>query len=256
MDDRGWYRNKIEQLVEEEKARTCGPESALRYEAEHHMRFNRTLHICAQFVPDATACVLDVGRSSLTRLLASRYKTVWSLGFDLAEDKGGHREAGSSGGIKHLVFDLNESDQCAKWPNSPCTFDLIVFSETIEHLFTAPEFSLLMLSSLLKPDGFLVVTTPNAVSLSKRVNLALGRNPFEMIRYYRKNAGHFREYTMRELRRMGRTCGLKAVASHYTNYSLTGGRTAIKLATSLIPQFRDALILVYQKDGAESHPLL
>jgi 2-polyprenyl-3-methyl-5-hydroxy-6-metoxy-1,4-benzoquinol methylase len=249
MDGRDSYRQKITQLVENEKARTCGPESAKRYETEHHIRFLKTVEVCTPFVPDPSSTVLDVGRSALTVHLASRYKNVWSMGFDPASDQGGHREADPLSGISHLVFDLNASHDCARWPESPTRFDLILFAETVEHIYTAPQFSLLMLSSLLKPNGYLVVTTPNAVSLSKRINLLLGRNPYEMIRYFPQNPGHFREYTMRELKEMGRTCGLRTAASYFTNFTLGGGRTAIKLATSPFPSFRDTLILVFRKDS-------
>ena len=67
--------------------------------------------------------------------------------------RGGHREVGSLSRVGHIVFDLNLSDQCSKWPEHSNRFDLAVICETIEHLPTAPEFTLLMLSSLLKPGG-------------------------------------------------------------------------------------------------------
>jgi hypothetical protein len=54
----------------------------------------------------------------------------------------------------------------------------IVFAEVIEHLFTAPELVLAYLHELLVPRGQLLLQTPNAASLRKRLKLALGRNPF------------------------------------------------------------------------------
>jgi hypothetical protein len=45
-----------------------------------------------------------------------------------------------------------------------------------------------------------VLQTPNAASLRKRIKLLIGRNPYERIRVDRSNPGHFREYTVNELR--------------------------------------------------------
>jgi hypothetical protein len=55
------------------------------------------------------------------------------------------------------------------------------------------------LGELLEPGGLLILQTPNAASLGKRVKLALGLNPFDGIRTDRLNPGHYREYTLREL---------------------------------------------------------
>jgi hypothetical protein len=49
------------------------------------------------------------------------------------------------------------------------------------------------------PDGLIIVQTPNAVSLGKRIKMALGRNPFEQIRADDANPGHYREYTLAEV---------------------------------------------------------
>ncbi len=56
---------------------------------------------------------------------------------------------------------------------------------------------------LLKPGGAMLVTTPNAAALSKRLRLLFGQNPFEMLRETPENPGHFREYTALEMRKLG-----------------------------------------------------
>ena len=237
------YRLKIEQLIEMEKAVSNGKHSAEIYTELHTARFRKTLTICKTFVPQKTAHVLDVGRSNLTALLASYYETVCSLGFDLTEDDGGHRETESMPHIRHIVFDLNLSSQSANWPDHAGEFDLAVICETLEHLSTAPEFTLLMLSSLLKPGGIMLVTVPNAVALSKRIKMLLGYHPFERIRFYPQNPGHFREYTVSELREMGRTCGLEVISSHDANFAPPGKR----VLRNLIPSMREGLVALFRK---------
>jgi hypothetical protein len=74
-----------------------------------------------------------------------------------------------------------------------------VFAEVLEHLYTSPVLVLAALRRLLAPGGVLIVQTPNAASLPKRLKLLAGRNPFELIREDRSNPGHFREYTLDEI---------------------------------------------------------
>ena len=54
---------------------------------------------------------------------------------------------------------------------------------------------------ILKPNGWLLVTTPNISSLIKRVKLLFGENPIEFDLGLHEGAtyGHIREYTMKEL---------------------------------------------------------
>jgi SAM-dependent methyltransferase len=138
--------------------------------------------------------VLDVGTSPLTLLLARDLKVrVDSLGLE------GDCEMGVG---FHYRFDLNDAQERARWRTEIGPYDLMVFAEVIEHLYTAPELVLAYLREILVPDGLLLVQTPNAVALRKRARMLLGRNPFERIRVDRKNPGHFREYTAAELREL------------------------------------------------------
>jgi 2-polyprenyl-3-methyl-5-hydroxy-6-metoxy-1,4-benzoquinol methylase len=210
----------------------------------HAYRFRRLLDLCRHQVPSGDASVLDVGRSGLTALLASYYHSVTSIGLNLEEDDGGHREnMALDNRIPHIVFDLNRSADVAAWPQRPAAFDLIVYSETVEHIHAAPEFSLLMLSSLLKDRGKIVVSTPNAAQLRHRALLLLGVNPFERVRYYPKNPGHFREYTARELRDMANVVDLRCLRIERIDFYRRGRQ-------GLIASLRDSLIATYEKQIA------
>jgi hypothetical protein len=79
----------------------------------------------------------------------------------------------------------------------------------IEHLYTAPQLVLAFVHTLLSDGGLLLLQTPNAASLQKRIKMAIGRNPYEMIRIDPTNPGHFREYTIRELRRLAEGAGFR-----------------------------------------------
>jgi len=110
----------------------------------------------------------------------------------------------------------------------------------IEHIYTAPELSLLLLSSLLKKDGKIVVSTPNAAALHHRLRLLRGVNPFERIRYYDKNPAHFREYTADELRNMAEVADLRCLQVERIDFYRRGKQR-------LFANCRDSLIVVYEK---------
>lgn len=86
------------------------------------------------------------------------------------------------------------------------SLDLLVFSETLEHLKSAPIGVLKELSSLLRPGGQMLLTTPNVARLSHLEALAAGENflePFPADLPPGQDATdsieHVREYSIREV---------------------------------------------------------
>lgn len=78
-------------------------------------------------------------------------------------------------------------------------YDLIVFMEVLEHLYSPPDLVLRHLAAKLSPHGVMLVTTPNAAWLKNRLKLLRGRNPYDLLRPDPKEMGHIREYTKSEL---------------------------------------------------------
>ena len=237
---RAQFQEKIKTLIERERSWTCGTGSRADYEKSHGFRFQKLLEVCRRHVPSRTARVLDVGRSGLTAVLAGYYGSVATIGFELNEDDGGHRETVAIDDVPHIVFDLNRSADTEAWPDLPQAFDLIVYSEVIEHIHVAPELTLLFLSWLSRAGGKIVVSTPNAAALRNRIRLLGGANPFERIRYYDGNPGHFREYTADELRKMAEPADLHCLEVDKIDF-FRGGRQRLHAAC------RDSLIAVYEK---------
>jgi hypothetical protein len=185
--------------------------------------------------------------SYFTRLLAAEYESVSTLGFDTTTDIGGHRSPQTDElRLPHITFNLNDSRLVDRWPISERKFDLVVFGETIEHLMVAPEYVMIFLSTLLTPNGILLVTTPNAVTLSKRLKFLCGWNPFEQIRLLGENPGHYREYTLDELVDIGRRCKLSVVYQRHVNF-YNQKNIAKLVLKNLLPSLRDALIIAFQR---------
>jgi hypothetical protein len=160
------------------------------YLAFHRPRFEFLMKVVTGQV-GASCRILDIGPSPFTKMLRDSLRSpIDSLGLE--------PESASAAG-RHYHFNLNDTQVPAKCRRDLGPYDLIIFAEVVEHLFTAPELVLSYLHGLLSPGGSLIVQTPNAASLRKRVKLALGINPFERIRVDPSNPGHFREYTAGEL---------------------------------------------------------
>src|SRR5205823_6516869 len=108
-------------------------------------------------------------------------------------------------------FDLNDAQSEDTWRRDIPRYDVVVMAEVIEHLYTAPELVLGFLKTLVADNGLVIIQTPNAAALSKRLKLLFGRNPYELIRVDTTNPGHFREYTSRELIRIAEGAGFEVV---------------------------------------------
>lgn len=171
------------------------------YIAYHAPRYAFLLRLLADLGLTARSTLLDIGPSRLTALIRERFgAAVDSLGFGLDC---------SVDGARHFEFDLNLAQDELRWRRDIPTYDYVTMAEVLEHLHTAPQLVLAFVRALMNENGVLILQTPNAASLQKRVKLLLGRNPYEMIRTDPSNPGHFREYTASELRKLAEGLGFR-----------------------------------------------
>lgn len=201
------------------------------YGRGHNPRYDYLENLVASLGLADDARVLDIGSSFFTLRLARRFRNLSTLGLPDARDL----ICKLPDHIEHLSFDLNDAREPSKWIGLP-PFDLIVFAEVIEHLPTAPQQVLRFLASGLSERGLLVVQTPNAVSLDKRINMVLGRNPFELIKEDWSNPGHFREYTRSELFAFAEAAGLEVVRHEFRSY-FQSPKLAMKLVDLVVAPF-------------------
>lgn len=180
----------------------------------HARRYGVLLDLARDLVQGPVR-ILDVGAAyeavEFRRLPGA---TVDSLGF--RDERFSPRE-----GERHVDFDLNEAERHGSWPELEA-YDLVVCAEVIEHLRVSPLHVLGLLRQALRPGGWLVLQTPNAVRLGNRARMLVGRNPFEPIRAEPANPGHFREYTVDELLALGREAGFEVGGWLTANYFETG----------------------------------
>jgi SAM-dependent methyltransferase len=174
------------------------------YLAFHAPRFRFLLQLIDQHLDELHLRILDIGLSPFTTLLREHLcAPVDSLGLE-------SQSALQDG--THVQIDLNQLGDRSFQAPPLGPYDVIVFAEVLEHLWTSPLPVLRFLRDALAQGGVLIVQTPNAASLFKRLKLLLGSNPYEMIRESRMNPGHFREYTVAELEDLAERTGLEIVS--------------------------------------------
>jgi hypothetical protein len=96
-----------------------------------------------------------------------------------------------------------------------------VLTEVIEHLAVSPVAVLRRLGGWMLPGGVLVIQTPNALALHKRMRALFGRDPLGaggQLTGPSHNPGHFREYTLGELIEVGEAAGFEPIESSVRNH--------------------------------------
>ena len=80
--------------------------------------------------------------------------------------------------------------------------DVVFAGDVIEHLPDSPRPFMEEIARILKPDGWCILTTPNAVRLPVRIKMMLGYSnwmPIKEYFYQDRNLGHHKEYVAAEL---------------------------------------------------------
>lgn len=186
------------------------------YVGFHSKRFAWMLAFLESAGVHSESKILDVGPTFTAKLLHDHFGAhVDALSFSPDEE--------TYFGKNHR-FDLNLSQNRETWRLDLGPYDAIVFSEVIEHLYTAPRVVLEYLRELLKPGGVMIVQTPNALGLKQRVMLLLGRHPYEPISEDPGSPNHFRESTLDELVAYAKRAGLEVVSAGHYNYFNAGFR--------------------------------
>jgi len=130
--------------------------------------------------------VLDIGcyEGTISELVARNSNEVYGVDFsdkalDIAKDKG----------INVFRADIEKDELAFK----DSFFDVIIVAEIIEHIFDMRAF-FEKIKRVLKPNGYIILTTPNLATLGRRLLLLFGRNPHIEIVFEHGWAGHIRYF--------------------------------------------------------------
>jgi len=163
------------------------------------LKTNKRIEIMADIINSLKlnrANILDIGcyDGTLLSLIKNKKNNLYGLdASDYAVEKCRRKK------IKIKQFFLNGQE---KIPFKSSFFDLIIVGEIIEHIYDT-DFFLEEISRLLKPNGYLLISTPNIASLGRRLLLLLGISPLIEISPNQKNSsGHIRYFTFQTLRKL------------------------------------------------------
>ena len=201
------------------------------YSYAYANRRRQTVALIEEAVP-LGARVLDVAvaQGNFSLALAERgYRVTWN---DLRADLVGYvklkHERGQIDFAPGSVFDL-EFDE---------PFDCVVATEVIEHV-AHPDKFLTKLSQLVRPGGYLVLTTPNGAYFRNglpRFSDCDDPSIFESVQFKPNADGHIFLLWPDELERLAERTGFRVERSAVFTTSLTNGHVKLGLALSVLPK--------------------
>jgi SAM-dependent methyltransferase len=226
---------------------TLSRDGEIQYmEAARH-RFARIFGM----IPDGSRPIrlLDVGPTPFTLFIKEALPDheVWGLDrTDLLKQRFVQR------GVQFKTCNLDDG----KVPFADRFFDMIIFTEVLEHVFAPPSEILQEFKRVLRPGGELILGVPNIARLANRLRLALGVSPLpdadnQMKRDWVHGHGHLHEYTRREIVDLCRKNGLEVL--HTSMFSprpggaSLGSRNLVRFlsdcASWVVPSFRYQILL-------------
>jgi hypothetical protein len=106
------------------------------------------------------------------------------------------------------------------------------------------------LRSGLHGGGHLVLQTPNATALPKRVRMAIGFNPYDPIREDPRNPGHYHEYTVHELTEALEAAGfeiVRRISANYFDHGSRKNRAYRAVGPALPPGLREGITILARR---------
>lgn len=191
----------------------------LNYLREHELRFSSIYSAMPK--NKEFARVLEIGTSDFSILLARLLPTYEIHTIDKTASWSTKMQ------MNNISFKrCNLEQENIPYPDN--FFDVVIFAEVLEHLYAFPDKVFNEIRRILKPNGLLIFTTPNAASVYNRLKLLLGINPVDMITENPDLRGHVREHTLRECK----------------NILM---RTKFEIQTARYARYRDTLSCIYQR---------
>lgn len=125
---------------------------------------------------------------------------------------------------KHKLNVIKHNIEKGRVPFKNEEFDLIIFTEIFEHLGINPLHVLKEIRRILRPNGILILSTPNFYTLHKIIMLLFGRSFNNALGELKKvestgYMGHIREYSNREIEMILENCGFRIKKTHFKKYN-------------------------------------
>ena len=174
-----------------------------RYLSDGWTRMQVVLGLLERLQREGVHRVLELGSNPyvLTLLLRKRFRFDLELANYFGPSLSGPRHTHvAEAGTERLEFGFAHFNiETDRFPYEDGQFDCVLFCEILEHLLLDPSHAVAEMARIVRPGGFLVVTTPNVTRLANLYFLALGRNIYDGYSANGPYGRHNREYTLAEV---------------------------------------------------------
>lgn len=215
----------------------------------HVVRFQRVHEIIKDYIKQKSAKmrIVDLGCGDGFHTAKFVELGLETYGLDISED---YLKKAQALGVKTVTGDIT-----AALPFENEYFDIVYSGETIEHIVDVRQL-FTELNRILKPNGLLILTTPNLAGLDDRINLLFGRKLRHQDALCESHYLHVRVFTFSSLREVLDKAGFetKYQYSNKIRFGTFAGKEleSYKLA-KLFPTFGAAIIVGAIKKTEVSH---
>ncbi|MHB0876662.1 MAG: methyltransferase domain-containing protein [Anaerolineae bacterium] len=194
-------------MVESELLRFAADDAGKTYIESHLQRYREMIRL----IPvDRPLAVLDVGTFiPLAALLRRTTPHAYTLHGHWGEY--GQKEVVAQG-ESFLLHGFDVEKETFPFPDA--SFDLVLCAEVLEHLGLDPMFMLAEINRVLRPDGRLLLSTPNVISARNLTKMYLGYSPCLYASFTLTSDRHNREYAPGEVAAMLRCAGFEVDSLH------------------------------------------
>jgi SAM-dependent methyltransferase len=211
------------------------------YYLRYRQRYKECIRRFAALAPPHPADVLDIGYGQLALMCTK----LWGDRGVVADLPGSHLLYLAPHGVETVHWNICKTD-------SPFTakFDVVFFSEVIEHLPIPGYIALERLRKTLRPGGVIICTTPNLYRLRNVIFMAFGRRIFDYFQYPddEVSLSHVLEYSRDHLAWQFKKTGFERCTVEYCQmHHLPTNPFLRPLAwlgypLHMVPQWRDNLV--------------
>lgn len=165
--------------------------------------------------------ILDIGTTPFNLFIKENYPHYEVSTMDRTDLLGKRCEARD---IQFKTCDLDKQPL----PFDGDYFDLVIFTEVLEHIFRPPTEVLKEISRIMREGSKLILSVPNIATLYNRVRLLFGISPLwhpdeQMKKEWVHGHGHIHEYTMKEISSLLKGCRFTILSWKFLNCSVADG---------------------------------